>query len=466
MNVRLVPLLGLLLVLATAVDAAEPEKKTYVEKEDLLYAPFSDAARAVKDRPLGGGWSFTLGGSSQVRGQALDNRRDFTFGRNDEDASLLERVRLSAGFEHGDLFKAHVEVQDAWEFWRDHLPGPNANENALDVYQGYIEFGLLKDIADMPALRIRLGRQELSFGTELLFGDRDWFNTGQSFDLARVIWRPEAFEIDFFAGRPVEQDHLNLDQASSHTNIGGINLKFLDAPARHRMEAYAYYKGDEKTRFDGEHGSHGPAHLLTVGGLVSAPFFKRWDYRVEAMGQFGSRGGDKVLAWLETAELGYTIPIGWRSVRLAVKQSLISGDHDPGDGEQETFDPLFADPFEHLGKILAVDGRNINQFGAKLHARVWRSGLIELDYFRFRLLEERDALYQSVNGRPLRRDPTGRAGSDVGQELDLQVTHRFHENLSVSGGVFLFQPGRLFEKSGNRGDDTARNIFLMVRVGF
>ncbi|MCZ7646570.1 MAG: alginate export family protein [Planctomycetota bacterium] len=442
------------------------EEKTYTDKVDLPSSPFSEAATAVKQRPLGGGWTFTLGGSTQLRAQALDNRRDFDFGGNDEDFSLLERTRLNAAFAKDDLFKVFVEAQDAHEFWRDRLPGTNPNEDALDLYQGYLEFSLLKDIADMPALRIRLGRQELFYGTEVLFGDRDWFNTGQSFDLARVTWRPEAFEIDFFAGRPVAFDHRNPDAPAPHTNLAGANLKFLDAPARHRMEAYAYYRGDEETRFNSEHNGHGPEHLGTLGGLASAPFFGRWDYRVEAMGQFGSRGGDPVRAWLGTAELGYTFPLGWRRVRLAVKQTLASGDRSPVDGVQETFDILFGDPFEHTGKLLAVDGRNLNQFAAKLEARVWQGGLVAVDFHRFRLFQERDALYQGANGMPLRRDATGRAGGWAGHELDVQITHRFNENVSLSGGGFFFMPGRLFEKSGNGGHDASRNLFLMLRLSF
>ena len=75
-------------------------------------------------------------------------------------------------------------------------------------------------------------------------------------------------------------------------------------------------------------------------------------------------------------------------------------------------------------------------------------------------------MYDAASFRPSRRDPTGRAGKFLGHEVDFQVTHTFHENLSVSGGAFFFEPGEVYRKTGNRSDDLTRNFFIMVRVGF
>jgi hypothetical protein len=60
----------------------------------------------------------------------------------------------------------------------------------------------------------------------------------------------------------------------------------------------------------------------------------------------------------------------------------------------------------------------------------WFMAGVQLHHFN--LVCTRDALYGD-NGKPLRRDPTGRAGTDVGNELDLffNFTLTKHQNILV-----------------------------------
>lgn len=439
---------------------------SYKQKNELPDTPFSRAAKAVKNRPIGAGWTFSLGGSAQQRFQKLDNRRDFDFGRNDEDFSLLSRERLNAEFKRGTLFKAFIEVQDAHEFWRDRLPGTNPNENALDIYQAYGELGLLNDVVDKPSLIFKLGRQELVLGSKHLFSDNDWLNLGQVYDLGRITWRPDGFDIDAFAGWPVIQDHRNPDSPSSHFNLSGVNVKALGIPQGHVVEGAIVYKWSDKVNFRGERGIRDGVQLWTLAGRAQGRFFKRWDYELDAALQTGERGEDNVAAWSGFATVGYTWKMGWwRTLRLAAQYSRSSGDKDPRDGISQTFDSLFADQFRFHSKLLAAGNKNLEDLAARLTAKVWNGGTLEIDYHLFRLDKATDAFYQA-NGTALRRSLAGRGGREAGTEFDFQATHAFHENLSISGGVFIFDPGRLFKSTGNRGNDNATSFFFMVRTSF
>lgn len=439
---------------------------TYKQKNELPDTPLSRAAKAVKNRPIGGGWTFSLGGSSQQRMQKLDNRRDFNDDRNDEDFSLLSRERLNFEFKQGKFFKAFFEAQDAWEFWRDRLPGTNPNENALDIYQAYVEFGLIPDVADKPSLVLKLGRQELVIGHRHLFSENDWLNLGQSYDLARVTWRPDGFDIDGFAGWPVVQDHRNLDQTSSHDNLAGVNVKALGIPLGHTVEGLLVYKWNDKVNFVGERGIRDGVQLWTLSGRADGRFFKHWDYDLDLSLQTGERGTDNVYAWAGFAQVGYTFKMGWwRTLRVAGQYSRDSGDKDPRDGISNTFDPLFGDQFRFHSKLLVAGPKNLEDFGPRVTAKVWKGGSLEFDYHFFRLDHATDAFYQA-NGRPLRRSVTGRGGREAGTEFDFQATHAFNENLSISGGMFLFDPGRLFKSTGTRTADNATSFFFMVRTNF
>ncbi|HYF49246.1 MAG TPA: alginate export family protein [Planctomycetota bacterium] len=438
----------------------------YQEKLDRPDIPFSDAARAVKNREIAGGVEFSLGGSLQHRYQALDNRRDFTYRQNDEDFSILARERVNLDIHYQQFVKVCIEAQDAHEFFRDRLPGTNPNENSLDIYQAYGEIGLLLDIVDKPALVLRAGRQEFVLGQGHIFSSNDWLNQGQNFDMVRAIWRPDGFQIDAFAGWPVVQDHRNADSPSSHRNFAGANLKALGIPHGHTVEGFAIYTWNEKIDFVGElPEQRGPERVLSFGGRADGKFLQRFDYNLDFTYQVGERAEMDVNAFDAYAELGYTLPLDWRTVRFAFAYSVASGDENPDDGRTQTFDPLFGDQFKFHSKLLVAGARNLEDINPKVHFRVWRGGLIEIDYHIFYLNQAKDAFY-AANGRPSRRNVSGQGGRNAGREFDFQVTHTFHENLSVTGGVFLFQPGRLFDQSGNRGDDLARSFFVMVRVGF
>lgn len=439
---------------------------SYKQKNELPDTPLSRAAKAVKDRPIAGGWTFSLGGSAQERAQKLDNRRDFNRDRSDEDFSLLARERLNAEFKQGSLFRAYLEVQDAHEFWRDRLPGTNPNENALDIYQGFVEIGLLNDIVDKPSLIFKIGRQELVLGHRHLFSENDWLNLGQSFDLGRVTWKPDGFEVDAFAGWPVVQDHRNLDDFTSHDNIAGVNLKAVGIPQRHTVEGLIACKWNDKINFRGERGIKDGIQLWTLSGRADGRFFKHWDYDIDAALQTGERGTDNVWAWSGFAQVGYTFKMGWwRTLRIAAQYSRSSGDKDPRDGISQTFDQLFADQFRFHSKLLAAGNKNLEDMAARLTAKVWKGGSVEIDYHVYKLDHATDAFYQA-NGAALRRNTQGRGGRNAGRELDFQATHAFNENLSISGGVFLFDPGRLFARSGTRTDDNASSFFFMLRTNF
>lgn len=451
--------------LAPALRAAEPVVTYYgEEEEDRPYAPYSDAAQALKNVPIGAGFDLSVGGQWDMRAQSFDNRRDFTYGKNDADQAVLSRLRLSLDIRHGDLFRLFVMGQDAHEFWSDDLPGPNLDENSADLYQAYVEFGLVKDIADLPVVRIRLGRQEWKSGAEYLFGDRDWFNRGQVFDMGLVAWRPEGFELEFIGGRPVAFDNNNLDEQSPKS-FGGVTLKAVGIPGGHTVEGYTFVKWDNENSIVGEGGTHGPERAV-VFGMHATGTFGRFDYSTEWTGNAGERAGNPMQGWRADAHLGYTIPLGWRTLRIGGAYTLASGERDPNDGRIDQFETLWPDPFLFHGKLLVAGGINIEDITGSFRARVWRGGQIDLDWHHLRAQTPKGPVIDVASFAPLRRDPTGNAGREVGDEMNLHITHKFHENLSIGGGVFIFFPGRFMRETGGGRADPARNIFFTTRISF
>ncbi|MCX7591558.1 MAG: alginate export family protein, partial [Kiritimatiellae bacterium] len=64
-----------------------------------------------------------------------------------------------------------------------------------------------------------------------------------------------------------------------------------------------------------------------------------------------------------------------------------------------------------------------------------------------------------TSGRPNRRDPTGRAGTDLGQELDLLLQWWPVENTEILTGYARFFPGSYVEKTGGISDEAQWLVF-------
>jgi hypothetical protein len=102
-----------------------------------------------------------------------------------------------------------------------------------------------------------------------------------------------------------------------------------------------------------------------------------------------------------------------------------SGGQSAGGGTSNTFNQLY--PFGHyyLGWADQVARQNIQDVNAHLYFYPQNWMTVWLQYHHFWLDDATDALY-NAGGVAIRRDPTGAAGNNVGDEID--VVLNFHLN--------------------------------------
>ncbi len=108
----------------------------------------------------------------------------------------------------------------------------------------------------------------------------------------------------------------------------------------------------------------------------------------------------------------------WENPTAWIYYDFASGDADPNAGDFTTFNQLY--PFGHyyLGWIDLVGRQNIHDANAHLYVypAPWITCFVQ--YHHFWLNQSRDALYNAA-GSAIRRDPTGQAGTNVGDEIDM-----------------------------------------------
>lgn len=138
-----------------------------------------------------------------------------------------------------------------------------------------------------------------------------------------------------------------------------------------------------------------------------------------------------------------------------------SGTHLSASGQFTTFNQLF--PFGHyyLGWADVAGRQNIQDVNLHLglYPVAWTT--VWLQYHHLWLNQPRDALY-NAGGVAIRRDPTGRSGTNVGDEID--VVLNFHINAQSDFMVAYAQlfGGRFLQSTAGPGAaSSAESVYLL-----
>ena len=246
------------------------------------------------------------------------------------------RLNLKADFTGNVNAFIELDSYDIWgeDFRSDYVTGgdfaPNTSED-VEIYQSYVE---AENMFDLP-LRLRLGRQELSFGSEWLVGPKEfvYFFYGRSFDAARLTYKTDSFSVDAFAAELAEGGPFEEDEDVWFYGL----YSTCTAVENHTFDLYWFWVRDARSVSDtnltwfGEWmedvfgvDDYDPTNLHTVGfraaGLVGA-----FDYEAELAYQFGDAdqvgttfkpflyGDDEAEfdAWGGHFDIGYTFDVPW-----------------------------------------------------------------------------------------------------------------------------------------------------------
>ncbi|NLV39936.1 MAG: alginate export family protein [Candidatus Hydrogenedentes bacterium] len=278
-----------------------------------------------------------IGGKLRIRGN--------WFYMDDSDFSTAfveQRNLLNVKADFTDEVSAFVEF-DNYNVWGEdfrslYLTGADGRgAGDVDMYQAYID---AKNMWGTP-LSMRVGRQELVFGNEFLFGNNDTgaFFTGLSYDALRLSYNNDAVAIDAVAAKLAEGlGDLGKDDVDLYGLYGsyiGIEDVVLDA-------YWMWIRDDEVVT--GEN-----IDLHTVG-LRGAGTLGAFDFDANAAYQFGDtdltrrvgflglgREDIDISAFGVDVRAGYTFDAGWQP-RVFANFAWYEGDD-----EDLAFNRLFSD---------------------------------------------------------------------------------------------------------------------------
>lgn len=296
----------------------------YEERYACLAGEPQTGWAGLKHIPTGARGHLTLGGTLRGRVTVVS---DDVFGaaRTSGDADWQQRAGAFADWRLGGGWRVFAGLFSAVETG---VPGPASprDENELALQQAFL---------DMPLsdATVRLGRQELAFGSQRLISVRDGDNVRARFDGVRVTAHVAGWTLDALAAFPTRiETGVFDDGVDTDRGLWGLY-------ARRKGDGLAlYYLGyrEEGARFVQGRGDE-TRHSLGVRWRASGG---GWDGEVEAIAQAGRFAGGAVRAGAVFAAAGYTADLAW-SPRLALSGHAASGDGDAGDADLSAFNALF-----------------------------------------------------------------------------------------------------------------------------
>ena len=423
---------------------------------------------------------FTIHGEVRYRAEYDNNASDFDDDADDGALFWPYRVRIAAEGHFAKNITAWLEFQSAG------VAGDDATGFApvrtglgfTEMYQGNITLGQLWS----KNFTLRIGRQEMVAGTELLLGDLDFY-AGLSHDGLVGTWKFDKWNLMAWYTRPLEGSvsgffgggFLPPDQNSIGGGTGSVTQHFLGAYANwtvakdQGIDVYLMSLADRDTG----------GNFQTLGGRYSHDvttkngLFWNLEYAMQ-IGQVSSAllvgttdidaGGSVIEGWI-----GWNFKSGKNTHRVYARYTSASGDDDPLDDSNDAFMPLYGDFHNRLGHgdFFQVSGDStqlgggglvtdlgINAFAVGWNGRFGDRSELGAEYWSFTTSE--DVVFS----------PTVSEDA-LGTEIDVWYNYNYSKNLTFSASLSQLSPDdALTGVAAAAPDDTVTRLYGNARFRF
>ncbi len=289
----------------------------------IKYTPLSQNGRTY----------LSLGG--ELRGE-LDYVLHEDWGQMNvgRDVFFLQRYHLHADLHLVNRLRVFGQLRSGLEDGRKHGPR-RIDEDQLNVQNLFVDVVPYKK--SDRTLTLRVGRQEIRYGSGRLIDVRDGPNLRQYFDGAKAAYAAPNLKIAAFV---MADGMVNTgvfdNNFSRKANLWGIYSTFI-VPKGGLYDLY--YLGINRTnaRFD-EGVANESRHTIGVRILRNLNSFVQ---NFEAIYQFGTFGLDQISAWAVSSEISYTFGNATGLPTVKLRSDYISGDKAKNDGKLGTFNAMY-----------------------------------------------------------------------------------------------------------------------------
>lgn len=402
-----------------------------------------------RNRLLDGDLVFDFGGEFRWQAKGEDSRRL----QGEQNNYNLFRERLYVDTWYKNRLRTYWEVY--WADASEQTVEPIfADNDHGDVNNAFAEFRALRVEDDDGWWSIRYGwHEELLFGNQRLVSPLDWANARRTFDLIpHLLYKAKTWNYDLFWSRPNIVLARELNQPDYNAQFFGSYLTYKGRANRLYDLYYLALLSDQENErsYNGEIGEF-QVHTL---GMRLQGEENNWLWEAEAAYQFGRHSVPTLDRSIPRNAGMLTTGVGRRFAKSPLKPELwfyydyASGNRNPLADDYSTFNQLFPLGHKYLGVADLVGRQNILAPNVNLKLYFGKRANLLLWYNNFHLASARDALYNAA-GVPYRRDPTGRAGRYVGDELDVMLNILVNPNCDWQIGLAHFWAGPFVQETAD-----------------
>jgi len=414
---------------------------------------------------------FTIHGEARFRGEYDANAQDFNDdGGADNYSYWPYRLRLAAEGKFTKGITAWIEFQNGGVFgnqgFTERLGSDLTGGQSAELYQGNLSIDKLW----WKGFSVRIGRQEMVAGTELMLGDLDFYQ-GRSFDALTGNYKMKKGNVMLFYSR-VAQGKTDLftpgflppDQVGTFGPSFVYNVNFMGVYTNWdigmgTLDAYLLNLKDHDS----------PSDVMTLGARwgkdVSGKNGLYWniEYAMQS-GDADSTPGFEESAEGDVAEgwIGWNFKSGKNNHRVYARLGMASGD-DSTTADYEGFIPMFGDFHNRLGHgdFFQLSGAPTGLGGGLL----LDDGITGTALGWNGMFGDRHELGAELWS--FTSEQENAAGEDkLGSEIDFWYSFNYSKNLIFSASLSQLSPDDGLTGGAGAPDDSVTRLYGNARLRF
>lgn len=363
----------------------------------------------------------------------------------DNNGFLLNRVLLHTDLKFKNKFRLFTHLQSITALSRIN---PNSVEkNELDFHQLFLDYYFVDGDNKWT---LRLGRQEVLFGSQRLVSVREGPNNRRAFDGIKLNYNtPNSFFSAFYLQAVANVPHFFDDKVTYSNKLFGTYNQLKKLKYIHNIDLYYLGTYSQKVIYSN---TSGVDNRNSIGTRIWNTTSK-WSYDFEMVYQFGKINDQKIAAYTLSSNTSFKIA----KTTFGFKTELISGDIKKDDTSLNTFNPLFPKG-AYFGLAALIGPENLIDVHPYLEHNITNKIVLGLDYDLFLRYSLNDGIY-GANVKPI-FSTTNSNQRNIGGQWGLNFDYQVNPFLDLVLEGTWFNAGQ-YIKEVSAGKDIYFTAFTM-----
>lgn len=246
---------------------------------------------------------------------------------------LWQRVMVHANISLSTNFRVFTQFGSTHRFINKNSLIPEIEQNDLSLHQAFIDYKI------KSRLLLRIGRQELSYGSHRLITFREGPNTRLSFDGLLLKYISARRKIEVLAISPVISKKGVFDDQTFKDWITGMYISETFVPKWLNADYYATNFYSKRRQYNFIPGKEN-RQIAGIRFFSDKPIL---NYELEATHQFGKFNNLHINAFGIAFDINHKL-LSPKNMLVGIAGNYVTGDRNNDDGQLNTYNLLFSKP--------------------------------------------------------------------------------------------------------------------------